>query len=77
MKEEEKTRVKRSHRSYNLGFKLSVVSQVEKGEMTCKQAEKKLWHTRSQYCIDLVAQTWYLGLELFLKTHHAQIQRDP
>lgn len=33
-------REKRSQRDYNLGFKLSVVSQVEKGEMTYKQAQK-------------------------------------
>ena len=31
---------KRSQRDYNLGFKLSVVHQVEKGEMTYKQAQK-------------------------------------
>lgn len=31
---------RRSQRDYNLGFKLSVVSQVEKGEMTYKQAQK-------------------------------------
>ena len=30
---------KRSQRDYNLGFKLSVVSQVENGEMTYKQAQ--------------------------------------
>ena len=32
---------KRSQRDYNLGFKLAVVSQVEKGEFTYKQAQKK------------------------------------
>lgn len=31
---------RRSQRDYNLGFKLSVVSQVEKGEMTYHQAQK-------------------------------------
>ncbi len=30
---------KRSQRDYNLGFKLAVVSQVEKGELTYKQAQ--------------------------------------
>ena len=30
---------KRTQRDYNLGFKLAVVSQVEKGEMTYKQAQ--------------------------------------
>lgn len=31
---------KRTQRDYNIGFKLAVVSQVEKGEMTYKQAQK-------------------------------------
>lgn len=31
---------KRTQRDYNMGFKLAVVSQVEKGEMTYKQAQK-------------------------------------
>ena len=34
------SRKKRTQRDYNLGFKLAVVSQVEKGEMTYKQAQK-------------------------------------
>ena len=32
---------KRSQGDYNLGFKLAVISQVEKGELTYKQAQKK------------------------------------
>ena len=32
---------KRSQRDYNLGFKLAVISQVEKGEFTYKHAQKK------------------------------------
>ncbi|MDE0536619.1 IS3 family transposase, partial [Tenacibaculum sp. L6] len=32
---------KRTQCDYNLGFKLAVVSQVEKGELTYKQAQKK------------------------------------
>ena len=32
---------KRTQRDYNLGFKLSVVDQVEKGEMTYKQVQKR------------------------------------
>lgn len=32
--------IRRSQRDYNLGFKLSVVEQVEKGELTYKQAQK-------------------------------------
>jgi len=35
-----KTFKKRTQSDYNMGFKLAVVSQVEKGEMTYKQAQK-------------------------------------
>ena len=41
MKETGKTREKRSQRDYSLAFKLEVISQVEKGELTYKQAQKK------------------------------------
>ena len=34
------TRKKRTQRDYNLGFKLAVVDQVEKGELTYKQAQR-------------------------------------
>lgn len=43
MKEEKRSSTgvkKRSQADYNLGFKLAVVSQVEKGDMTYKQAQK-------------------------------------
>ena len=33
-------RKKRTQRDYNMGFKLAVVNQVEKGDMTYKQAQK-------------------------------------
>jgi transposase len=32
---------KRSQRDYTMGFKLSVVEQVEKGQLTYKQAQKR------------------------------------
>ena len=35
-----KTRKKRTQRDYSMGFKLALVSQVEKGEMTYKQAQR-------------------------------------
>ncbi len=35
------TRERRSQRDYTLAFKLSVVDQVEKGEMTYKQAQHR------------------------------------
>ena len=34
-------RIKRTQRDYTLGFKLSVVEQVEKGELTYKQAQAR------------------------------------
>jgi len=33
------TKAKRTQRDYNLGFKLAIVEQVEKGELTYKQAQ--------------------------------------
>lgn len=41
MKHSRKSLKKRTQRDYNLGFKLAVVSQVEKGDMTYKQAQKE------------------------------------
>ena len=35
------TGVKRTQRDYTLAFKLSVVEQVEKGELTYKQAQSR------------------------------------
>lgn len=40
MKDSEVPKKKRTQRDYTLGFKLAVVSQVEKGELTYKQAQK-------------------------------------
>lgn len=40
MKKQTQERKRRSQRDYSLGFKLAVVSQVEKGEFTYKQAQK-------------------------------------
>ena len=40
MKHSEKPRKKRTQGNYNLGLKLAVVAQVEKGEMTYKQAQR-------------------------------------
>ncbi|MEP5363780.1 MAG: IS3 family transposase [Reichenbachiella sp.] len=43
MKDEKRSSLggkKRTQRDYNMGFKLAVVSEVEKGEMTYKQAQK-------------------------------------
>jgi transposase-like protein len=40
MKSPTNKRTKRTQKDYNLGFKLAVISQVEKGEMTYKQAQR-------------------------------------
>lgn len=40
MRSSENPRKKRSQRDYNLGFKLSIVSEVEKGNYTYKQIQK-------------------------------------
>ena len=52
---------KRSQRDYNLGLKLAVVSQVEKGEMTYMQAQR---HYGIQGRSDVL---FWLGLVLLLK----------
>lgn len=39
MKDKESNGLRRSQRDYNMAFKLAVISQVEKGEMTYKQAQ--------------------------------------
>ena len=41
MSNQENRKKKRTQRDYNLGFKLSIVSQVEKGEFTYKQAQTR------------------------------------
>ena len=41
MEKKEGIRVKRSQRDYGMAFKLAVVSQVEKGELTYKEAQKR------------------------------------
>jgi transposase-like protein len=40
MKKQEKQEIRRSQRDYSMAFKMMVVSQVEKGEMTYKQAQR-------------------------------------
>ena len=41
MKRQESSRKRRNQRDYSLAFKLQVVREVEKGELTYKQAQKK------------------------------------
>ena len=40
MEKQEKQKKKHTQRDCNLDFKLAVISQVEKGEMTYKQAQR-------------------------------------
>ena len=40
MSSSEKSRKKRAQRDYNLGFKLSIVCEVKKGNYTYKQIQK-------------------------------------
>ncbi|SHF07402.1 Helix-turn-helix domain-containing protein [Flavobacterium fontis] len=39
MKDKATSHIKRSQKDYNMAFKLAVISRVEKGEMTYKQAQ--------------------------------------
>ena len=39
MEKKEETRKKRSQRDYNMAFKLSLIDQIEKGDITYKQAQ--------------------------------------
>ncbi len=40
MKDQEKKSLKRTQRDYNLGFKLAIIAEVEKGNYTYKQIQK-------------------------------------
>lgn len=41
MEKSKRVSSKRTQRDYNMGFKLSVINEVEKGNMTYKQAQKR------------------------------------
>ena len=41
MEKQEEQRKRRSQRDYSLAFKLQVISEVEKGELSYKQAQRK------------------------------------
>ncbi len=49
---------KRTQRDYPLPFKIAVVEQVEKGEMTYKQGSTALWYSGTFDRSDLVTQAW-------------------
>jgi hypothetical protein len=41
-----------NQRYYNIGFKLALVSQVEKGELTYKP--NQVWYSGKKYCFGMV-----------------------
>jgi hypothetical protein len=49
---------KRTQRDYNLAFKLAVVAQLEKAEMTYRQVQS----TRKEHCFGMATQTWQFEL---------------
>ena len=53
-----KTTSRRTQRDYSLAFKLAVVSQVEKGEMTYKVAQELIWNSRLLHGFSLASQAW-------------------
>lgn len=57
--------VKRTQRDYSLAFKLAVVDQIEKGELTYKQAQERYGiqgRSRSWYgCVSMVDRTGVRG----------------
>ncbi len=65
MKDTGKTRKKRTQRDYNLAFKLAVIDQVEKGEMTYKQA---------QLCYEIQGKSTVL---VWLRKHGSLDWRNP
>lgn len=49
--------MKRTQRDYSLSFKLSVVEQVEKGELSCQQAQDR-YGIQGRAGMGLVRQAW-------------------
>ncbi len=53
-----KSTVRRSQRDYSLAFKLSVVDQVERGELTYKTAQERYGIQGPQYGAVLASPSW-------------------
>lgn len=51
-------RKKRTQKDYTLGFKLGVIEQVEKGDMTYKEAQRLYGIQGRSYRLGLVAKIW-------------------
>lgn len=54
---------RRSQRDYTLTFKLSVVDQVEKGELSYKEAQERYGIQGKNDRSDVVTQAWSARLE--------------
>lgn len=54
--------IKRTQRDYSLAFKLAVVDQVEKGELTYKQAQDKYGIQGCSTVLVWLRKTWKTGL---------------
>ena len=52
------TTPKRTQRDYSFAFKLAVVDQVEKGELTYKQAQSKYGIQGRINCFNLASKAW-------------------
>jgi len=59
-----KDHLKRTQKDYSLAFKLQVVDEIEKGYLTYKESQKKVWHPRQKHSFGLATKTWYLRLEI-------------
>jgi hypothetical protein len=75
MKKAEKRSERRSQRDYSLAFKLQVVRQVEKGELTYKKAQRHYGIQGKKYSIGLVKKTWYLRLDATQTIYRGKRQR--
>lgn len=56
-------RVKRTQKDYTLAFKQAVVEQVERGEMTYKQAQSRYGIQGRSTVLKVVTSIWPSGLE--------------
>ncbi|MBK7882602.1 MAG: hypothetical protein IPJ81_01240 [Chitinophagaceae bacterium] len=59
----EKDFSKRTQKDYSLSFKLQIVDEIEKGYLTYKQSQKKVWSSGKKYSFAMVKKTRNFGLE--------------
>lgn len=73
MKETKKLRLRRSLKDYNLGFKLAVIDQVEKGNLACKHAQKLYVIQGPSSALDWLQK--HGNLSGLAKKYHAEVSR--